>query len=440
MSPLDTAAAMLAGLAVLIVARLPIALAMGVAGVAGYLALAGWSPLASYLKTAMMDKYLSYDLAVVPLFIMMGQLATRSGISRSIFAACNAWLGHRRGGLAMATVAGCAAFGAICGSSLATASTMAQVAMPEMRRHGYSGALAAGTLAAGGTLGILVPPSIVLIIYAVLTEQNIVKLFLAATVPAVLAIAGFMLAIAIYVRLFPDEGAAGEPLGYRARLRALGGVWHLMLIFVAVIGGIYGGFFTPAEGASVGVVLTALVGFAMRALTFDGLVDSAIETACATAMIFAIVFGADLFNVALALTRLPTLAADWVAAAGLAPMVVLVVLLAIYLVLGCVMDSLSMVLLTVPVFFPVFITLDFGLDPTHQALWFGILTLIVVELGMITPPIGLNLFIISSMARDIATRQVFRGVVPFIVAELARIAVIVAFPALTYWLVDLVLP
>jgi tripartite ATP-independent transporter DctM subunit len=249
-----------------------------------------------------------------------------------------------------------------------------------------------------------------------------------------------MLAIAIYVRLFPAEGPAGERQDYAARLRALGGVWHLMLIFVAVIGGIYGGFFTPAEGASVGVVLTALVGFSMRALTVDGLVDSAIETACATAMIFAIVFGADLFNVALALTRLPTMAADWVAAAGLAPMVVLVVLLAIYLLLGCVMDSLSMVLLTVPVFFPVFMTLDFGLEPTHQALWFGILTLIVVELGMITPPVGLNLFIISSMARDIATRQVFRGAVPFIIAELVRISVIVALPALTFWLVDLVLP
>ena len=438
MTPVAFGAAMIAALVVLIAVRLPVALAMGLTGAGGYVALAGWAPLSGYLKTAMVDKFVSYDLAIIPLFILMGQLATRSGVSRSIFDACNAWLGHRRGGLAMASVAGCAAFGAICGSSIATATTMGQVALPEMRRHGTSAALSAGTLAAGGTLGILIPPSIILVIYAVLTEQNIVKLFLAATVPGLLAVLGFMVAIALYVRLFPEEGPAGARLPLRARLRALKRVWHVAAIFVIAIGGIYGGYFTPSEGASVGVVLMAALALALGALTPRAMLAAAVATASASAMIFAILFGADLFNVALALTRIPVLAADWVGASTLAPWLVLAVLIALYLALGCVMDSLSMILLTVPTIFPAFMALDFGLEATHQALWFGVLTLIVVELGMITPPVGLNLFVISSLADGVPTRAVFRGAVPFILSEVVRVALIVAFPALTYWLVDLV--
>jgi tripartite ATP-independent transporter DctM subunit len=312
------------------------------------------------------------------------------------------------------------------------------VALPEMRRHGYSGALSAGSLAAGGTLGILIPPSIVLIIYALLTEQNIVKLFLAATVPGLLAVAGFVLAIAVTVRLNPEAGAAAARQPFGERIRSLAGVWHTVLLFAVVLGGIYGGFFTPTEGASVGVVLVIAAGFAMRALSGRAIVDSLIETAGVTAMIFAIIFGADLFNVALALTRAPVLAAEWIENAGISPMAVLLVVIAFYLALGCVMDSLSMILLTVPVFFPAFMALDFGMDPTHQALWFGVISLIVVELGMITPPVGLNLFVISALAPEVPTRDVFRGAVPFIAAEVVRITLIVAAPALTFWLVDLV--
>jgi len=436
-SAFESCAAMVAVLLVLIALRMPIALATGLVGAGAYVLQSGWLPLSAYLKTAMVDKFTSYDLAVVPLFILMGQIATKTGMSRDLFAAANQWLGHRRGGLAMAAVAACGAFGAICGSSIATASTMTQVSLPEMRRHGYSNALSAGALAAGGTLGILIPPSIVLIIYALLTEQNIVKLFLAATVPGLLAIVGFVLAIAVYVRLFPKEGSAGKRVPWGARFRGLARVWHVLLLFVAVLGGIYGGVFTPAQGASVGVILTLAIGIAMRAVTPRALFASLIETAGTSAMIFAIIFGADLFNVGLALTRAPALSAEWLGEADIAPMLVLVVLILFYLVMGCVMDSLSLILLTVPVFFPAFMTLDFGLTYEHQALWFGVISLVVVELGMITPPVGLNLFIILSMAPDIRTREVYRGVMPFIAAEFVRIVLLVALPVLTWGLIAL---
>lgn len=440
MTPLAVSGAMVVGMVILIVLRAPVALAMGISGAAGYAALVGWAPLGAYLQTAMVEKFVSYDLAIIPLFILMGQIATRTGISGAIFTASNAWLGHLRGGLAMASVAGCAVFGSISGSSIATASTMARVALPEMKRHGYSGALSSGSLAAGGTLGILIPPSIVLIIFALLTEQNIVTLFLAATIPGLLAVVGFIAAIAIYARLFPHEGPTHSRVPFWERIRALGGIWHVVLVFIIVLGGIYGGVFTPAEGASVGVVLIALVGILMRTINLRGLLECVVDTAGTSAMIFTIIFGADLFNIALALTRMPNMAADWLIMLGLAPMVILIVFIVFHLVLGCIMDSLSMILLTVPVFFPAMMALDFGLGPTEQAVWLGIITLIIVELGMITPPVGLNLFVISSMAPDIPMRQIFRGAVPFIVAEFIRVSLIVVFPVLTFWLVGLVAP
>ncbi|GAA0310136.1 TRAP transporter large permease [Rhodovulum strictum] len=439
MDPISLALVMIAVLLAAVFLRAPIALAMGGIGAVGYMLLASPGALAAYLSTAWPDKFLSYELAIVPLFILMGNIATLTGISGRLFAASNAWIGHFRGGMAMATVAGCAMFGSISGSSLATASTMARVALPEMSRHGYSGALAAGTLAAGGTLGILIPPSVVLIIYALLTEQNIVKLFLAATIPGTLAVIGFMLAIAIWVRLFPAEGPRHARAPLRTRLRALAGIWHIVAIFGGVLGGIYGGLFTPAEGASVGVVAIALAGLLAGRLTPRILLDCLIDTAVSSAMIFAIIFGADIFNVALALSRLPAEMAAWVGATGLGPMTVLLAIILFYLLMGCVMDSLSMILLTVPVFFPTMMALEFGLAPEHQALWFGIITLVVVEIGMITPPVGMNLFVISAMARDITTAQVFRGTLPFILAEFVRIGLLVAFPALSFWLVQVIM-
>ena len=439
MSLMTIALLMIVVLLALIALRMPIALAMGLVGACGYAAINGWLPLGAYLRTAMVDKLVSYELSVVPLFVMMGHIATKTGMSRAIFRASNAWIGNLRGGLAMASVGGCAAFGSICGSSIATASTMAQVALPEMKAHGYSGRLSAGSLAAGGTLGILIPPSVVLIIFALLTEQNIVKLFLAATIPGLIAVVGFVTAIAVYVRFFPDEGGTRQHLPLKEKFRSLLGVWHVVLLFAVVLGGIYGGVFTPTEGAAIGVFLAAVVGMATRTLTVRDLGGCIIETAGTTAMIFGIIFGADIFNVALALTRLPNMAVDWITMAGIAPMTVLIVLIVFYLVMGCVMDSLSMILLTIPVFFPAFMALDFGMTATHQAMWFGIITLIVVELGMITPPVGLNLFVIKAMAPEISTRDIFIGALPFIASEFVRIALIVPFPFLTYWLVDVVM-
>ncbi|WP_341705641.1 TRAP transporter large permease [Ferrovibrio sp.] len=439
MSPAEIGVVMIAAMLALMVLRAPIFLSMALVGAAGYVWLVGPAPLLNYLKGSLGSLFVSYDLSVVPLFLLMGNFAARAGISQELFAACNAWVGHRRGGLAISTILGCAGFGAICGSSLATASAMARFALPEMRRHGYSGALSAGTLAAGGTLGILIPPSVVLIIYAILTEQNVVKLFLAATIPGLIAVAGFILAVMIYVRLVP--GAAGpvtERKPLRQRLLALRDVSHVVAIFAIVLGGIYGGLFTPTEGAAVGAVITGIVAVIFGGLRWRGFIDAALETAAATAMICAIVFGADLFNVALALTRVPMQMADWIGEAGIAPYAVLLVIILIYLVLGCVMDSLSMILLTVPIIFPAFMALDFGLLAEQQALWFGILTLIVVELGMITPPVGLNLFIISLLAKDIPTRDIFVGVIPFLCSEAVRVVLIAAFPVLSYWLVGIV--
>ncbi|KJZ19038.1 TRAP transporter large permease [Loktanella sp. S4079] len=438
MDPFTLAILLVLGLFVLIFIRVPIALAMALVGVVGYVQLSSWIGLKAYLSTAWVDKFMSYDLSVVPLFILMGHLATNSGISASIFNAARAWIGHLRGGLAMAAVAGCALFGSISGSSLATASTMTRVAMPEMRKHGFSGALSSGSLAAGGTLGILIPPSVVLIIYALLTEQNIVKLFLAATVPGVLAVVGFMIAISVYVRLFPEEGPTSERSNMKERLRALADIWHVLVIFIVVLGGIYGGFFTPAQGAAVGVVLTLVLGTLKGGLTPKTILNSLIDTAGSTAMIFAIVFGADLFNVALALSRMPMEVAQYFATSDIAPMVILMGIVVFYLVMGCLMDSLSMILLTVPVFFPTVMALDFGMTFEQQAMWFGIISLVVVEMGLITPPVGMNLFVISAMAKDIPMTQIFRGTIPFIIAEFVRIAILISFPVLSYWLVDLV--
>jgi tripartite ATP-independent transporter DctM subunit len=435
MSPAETGGVMIAGLVALMVLRVPVFLAMASAGAAGYLWLGGSAPLAAYLKSSLVSLFVSYDYSIVPLFLLMGHFAGRAGISADLFAAANAWVGHRRGGLAMSTVLACGAFGAICGSSVATATTMAAVALPEMRKHGYSGALASGTLAAGGTLGILIPPSIVLIIYAILTEQNVVKLFVAAVVPGLMAVAGYLLAIAVYVHLFPSEGPAGERLPLAARLASLRRVVPALVIFAVVFVGIYGGFFTPTEGAAIGAVVTGGYAVLSGRLGLRGLVETSLETAAATAFIFAILFGADLFNVALALTRVPQQMAEWVGGVAVTPYAILATLILIYLLLGCVMDSLSMILLTVPILFPSFMALDFGLATEAQALWFGVLTLIVVELGMITPPVGLNLFIISALARDVPNAVIYRGVSPFIASEIVRVGLITAFPALSYWLV-----
>jgi len=425
-------------LLVMIFLRIPIGLAMLLVGFFGtWLVTGTWVPILAQMKSLTYDTFSNYSLSIVPLFLLMGQFATRGGMSQALFKAAETWLGHRKGGVAMAAVGACAGFGAICGSSLATAATMGQVALPELRRYGYSGALATGCLAAGGTLGILIPPSVVLVIYAILAEQNIIKLFIAAMVPGVLAALGYMLTIAIYVRLKPGSAGLRERAGYPERFTALVAVWPVLVIFLLVIGGIYAGWFTPTEGAAVGAAGTGLVALVNGGLTWRGLGEAITGTAVSTGMIFFIVLGAAVYNGFLAFSQLPQEAANTVATLGVSPWLVLLAILACYLVFGCVMDSLSMILLTIPIFFPIVSVLDFGLPAEEMALWFGVLVLIVVEVGLITPPVGMNLFVINSLAPDVPLSRTYGGALPFVLSDLIRVAVLIAFPAITLGLVRL---
>jgi len=415
--------------------RVPIGLAMLLCGIGGTAIVTDrWTPILASLKSLTFDVFSSHSLSIIPLFLLMGQFATKGGMSESLFRAAAAFLGHRRGGIAMAGVGACAGFGAICGSSLATAATMAQVALPEMRRYGYSGALSTGSLAAGGTLGILIPPSIVLVIYAILAEQNIIKMFVAAVIPGIMAAVGFMLVISIYVRLNPSAAVVRERVDFQGRMRAVLDVWPVALIFALVIGGIYVGWFTPTEAAAVGAAGTGLLALRSGELDWKGLKQCLLATAVSTAMIYFIIFGAQVYNTFLAFSQLPQSTADWVAASGFNPWIVLLLILLAYLVFGCVMDSLSMILLTIPIFFPLIMTLDFGMSPEDTAIWFGVLVLITVELGLVTPPVGMNIFIINSLAPDIPLSQTYRGVIPFLLAEIIRIALLAAIPAIVLFL------
>ncbi|RST88182.1 TRAP transporter large permease [Aquibium carbonis] len=423
-------------LLLLIFFRLPIGLAMLMCGIVGtWLVTGTWNPILAKLKAETYSTFSSHSLSIIPLFLLMGQFAGLGGMSQSLFKAANAWLGHRKGGVAMSAVGACAGFGAICGSSLATAATMAQVALPELRRYGYSGALATGALAAGGTLGILIPPSIVLVIYAILAEQNIAKLFMAAFVPGILAAIGYMIAISIYVRLYPESAGASPRQPYGERFKALFDVWPVLLVFIAVVGGIYTGTFTPTEAAAIGAAGTGLIALVNGGLTRKTFVDSVLSTAVATAMIFFIVFGASMYNGFLALSQVPQQVAAAIVDGGFNPWIVLVTILLLYLVLGCVMDSLSMILLTIPIFFPIVSALDYGLGPEEFAIWFGIIVLIVVEVGLITPPVGMNLFVINSMAKDTPISATYRGVTPFVVTDLVRTVILVLFPAISLFMV-----
>ncbi len=432
MDPLLLAGLSFPVLLLLIFLRVPIGLSMLVIGLIGSWQVYGSaSPLLNQMKTLAYGQFSTHSLSIVPLFLLMGQFATLGGMSKALFKAAEAFLGHRRGGVAMAAIGACAGFGSICGSSLATAATMGQVALPELRRAGYSGALSTGALAAGGTLGILIPPSIVLVIYAILAEQNIAKMFAAAFVPGILAAIGYMIVVNIYVRVSPKSAGHIAPMPWNQRMQALGAVWPVILIFIIVIGGIYTGIFTPTEGAAVGAAATAVLAWWRGGLKRAGVFEAFEATASATAMVFMIVLGAAAYNNFLALSQLPQELAGWVGAQGFGPYAVLSAILVFYLIFGCVMDSLSMILLTIPIFFPMIAGLDFGLSPEDTAIWFGILVLIVVEVGLITPPVGMNLFVIQSMAPDIPIRDTYRGVMPFVISDMLRVVLLVMFPAIT---------
>ncbi len=480
----------------LIFARVPIGLAMLLVALGGLWALTdGWTVALARLKHESYSTFSGYSLSIIPMFLLMGHFATLGGMSRALFKAAEAFLGHRKGGVAMASVGACAGFGAICGSSLATAATMSQVALPELRRYGYSGGFSTATLAAGGTLGILIPPSVILVIYAILTQQNIAKLFLAAVVPGVLAAVGYMIVIGIYARLHPEDAGARPAVPWPGRLRALGEVWPVLLVFGLVVGGIYKGWFTPTEGAAVGAAGTGLIALLNGGLTRAGLTESFYATARNSAMIFFIILGAQFYNGFLALSQAPQVLSDWVVGLGLSPMAVLVAILVLYLVFGCVMDSLSMILLTIPIFFPIIAELEFGLvelaglqadaaravlaagvpegmgadmlegiraaiaagaeltreqmaaldirvtqgvanriEAEYVAIWFGILVLIVVEVGLITPPVGMNLFVINAMDPGTRMTATYRAVLYFVTSDIVRVALLVAFPGITLFL------
>lgn len=421
----------------LIFLRAPIGLAMFLAGFAGLYAINGNGTVAlAKLKTETFTTFSNYSLSIVPMFLLMGHFATLGGMSQALFKAAEGWLGHRRGGVAMAAIGACAGFGAICGSSLATAATMSRVALPELRKYGYAGGFSTATLAAGGTLGILIPPSVVLVIYAILTEQNIAKLFLAAFIPGILAAIGYVITISVYVRLNPASAGTRPPVPYAERIRALIAVWPVLLVFLSVVGGIYLGVFTPTEGAAIGAFGTGLIAWLNGGLTRASLVESFFVTARSTAMIFFIVLGAGFYNGFLALTQVPQEISAHVVGQGYSPWVVLTLILVFYLIFGCLMDSLSMILLTIPIFFPVISALDFGMSAEHLAIWFGILVLIVVEVGLITPPVGMNLFIINAIDRKTPMIETYRAVLYFVVSDLVRVTILVLFPAITLFLID----
>jgi len=425
-------------LLLLIFLRIPIGLSMLMVGLGGlYFVTGGTTVALAKLKSETYSTFSSYSLSIIPMFLLMGHFATLGGMSTALFKAAEAWLGHRKGGVAMSAVGACAGFGAICGSSLATAATMSQVALPELRRYGYSGGFSTATLAAGGTLGILIPPSVILVIYAILTEQNIAKLFLSAFIPGILAALGYMITISLYVRRNPEAAGVRDAIPYAERFRALRAVWPVLLVFIAVVGGIYLGVFTPTEGAAVGAAGTGLIALAKGGLNRSTLVESFIATARSTGMIFFIVLGAGFYNGFLALTHVPQELSNYVVSLGYSPWMILTIILALYLVFGCLMDSLSMILLTVPIFFPIISSLDFGMTSEEVAIWFGIIVLIVVEVGLITPPVGMNLFVINSMDRLTPMLETYKAVIWFVASDIIRVAILVAFPGITLFLIRL---
>ena len=425
-------------LIVLIGLRLPLAAVLLGLGLLGTYILAGNTRMMdSQLKTFAYGTLTNYSLSIIPLFLLMSEFATRAGLSQALFKAAEAWLGHKRGGLAMAAIGASAGFGAICGSSLATASTMGRVALPQLRKAGYSPALATGTLAAGGTLGILIPPSIVLVIYAILAEENIEKLFTAAFIPGLMAVIGYMLTVRLVLYVSPHAAKTLPRLPIRARFAALLPAWPVFLIFILVFGGIYTGVFSPTAAAAVGVVSTMFVAWSRAALNFKAIKEALLATAKTSGMIFFIIIAAGVFNSFLSSAQVPQSLAQFFTQSALNPWLILCAMLLLYLVLGMVMDSLAMIFLTVPIFIPIIIQLDFGLSTQEVGLWFGILVLMSTEIGLITPPVGLNLFVINALAKDTPILETYRGALPFVLSDIIRIALLVIFPGLTLGLLRL---
>jgi tripartite ATP-independent transporter DctM subunit len=421
----------LSGLALLLFLsfmRVPIAFSMIAVGFAGMASVIGIGGAMANVGQTAFDAAINYELSVVPLFVLMGNFVTRARLSEELYAASNSFLGHRKGGLAMATIVACGGFSAICGSSLATAATMAKVAMPSMRKYGYDDGLAAGSIAAGGTLGILIPPSVLLVIYGILTQTSIGKLFAAGILPGIVAITFYLIAVRAMITIKPSLGPAGERQDWPQRWQALSRVWGVILLFAIVMGGIYGGVFTPTEAAGIGAFGAFLFALARRALDLRIFYEVLLESAGTTAMLVTVLIGALLFANFINVTDFPQTLLEMAATFRDTPWLVIAAILVIYVALGCVFESLSMILLTVPIFFP--LVMELGYDP----IWFGIVVVVITEISLITPPVGLNVFVLRGVLPDVTTTTIFRGVTPYWIADLFRLAIIVAVPALSLWL------
>ena len=420
----------------LIMARMPVALAMLAVGSAGYIYFVGIFSFLNFLNATPYYLFANYTLSVIPLFVLMGAFAERSGLARDLFALCSALVGGVRGGLGMSVIGACSVFGAICGSSLATTATFSRAALPEMKRLGYEPAFGSAIIAVGGVVDLLIPPSIILVIYAIIAEQNIAKLFQAALVPGLFAVVLYCIVIGVVAHCNPRLATIqGKPEGEERTSVLLWSVWPALLVILTVLGGIYTGVFTATEAAGVGAVLMLLAGLMQRRLTWSDFAYSLVQTATTSAMIFGVLLGAQVFNAFLALTQMPEQAAELIGSLTISPYAIMAILMVFYILLGGVMDELAMMLLTIPVIFPIINTLDFGIPKDEVGIWFGILVLTVVGIGLIAPPIGLGVFIVTSITRDVSIVQVYRRVLPFVAADFIRLAVLTAFPSVTLFLV-----
>lgn len=412
----------------LILLRVPVAFAMIITGICGFGLVIGWKPALISGAQTVADTTNEYSLSVIPLFLLMGNFITRAGLSSALYDVSYTWMGHRKGGLARATIVSCAGFAAVCGSSLATTATMAKVALPEMNRLGYSKSLAAGAIAAGGTLGILIPPSVIMVLYGILTQTDIASLFIAGIIPGLLGIILYNLAVSFVTHIDPEAGPAGPHFTWEEKFQSLSKVWEVLLLFVVVIGGIYIGLFTPTEAAGIGAFGAFLSVLVRRAATIGQLFEALFDTVVLSASIFMILIGALIFSNFLNMTAMPSSLGNFVADKGLSPMMVMTLILIIYIFLGTILDSISMILLTIPLFFPLVDQL--GFDPV----WFGIIVVVITEISLITPPIGMNIFVLSSTAPDLPISTIYRGVLPFVAADLVRLVLLLLIPGLSLFL------
>ena len=413
--------------------RMPLAFSMGLVGIVGIGLTRGWMPALASMAQVVQETGFAYTLSVIPLFILMGNFVARAGLAHELFHAAYTFIGHRRGGLAHATIAACAGFGAICGSSIATAATMSKVAYPSMKKLGYSDALSTGVIAAGGTLGIMIPPSTIMVIYGIVTETHIGKLFAAGVIPGILTAILLMVAVVIMTSRDPEHAPAGEKFTWPERIEALRGIWGVLLLVFVVLGGIYGGIFTATEGAGMGAAGAFLFAWARKALTWQSLIDILVESARTTGMLFTLLIAATVFANFVNFTTMPGDLKEWITHLGLSPLMVVAAMMVIYVILGTVMEELTMVLLTIPLFFPIVVQL--GFDPV----WFGVLIVMVIQIGLISPPVGMNLFVLNTLLPKVGLGTIFKGCWPFVAMQIITLGFLLTFPQLSLFLPSLMI-